>query len=153
MPEESAIQNSSKEVIQYLSKEIETTTNNMMAFRTKVSFTLLFGPFVILGVIASKGLVISLQMDWVAWIAVGGDAICFLALAFIYSIIEQHAWDKCNDWRLLIADLHKNPALALEPTKLELKYRARILYILIYSLLFLSFLAATIILVRIKVGP
>jgi hypothetical protein len=38
-----------KDVIQHLSKEIETTTNSMMAFRTRIGFGLLVGPFLLLG--------------------------------------------------------------------------------------------------------
>lgn len=68
----------SKEVIQYLSKEIETVTNNMMVFRTKIAFAVLVGPFLILVsfVVSARGYRIWLSPDWVAKVAIAIDAFC-----------------------------------------------------------------------------
>jgi len=38
-----------EKLIDYLSKEIETQTNSLMAFRERVNFAVFIGPFVLLG--------------------------------------------------------------------------------------------------------
>ncbi len=62
---ENQIEDLTSEVIQCLSKEIETTTNNATVFRSRISFAVFFGPFIILGsfVVAAKGLPIVLNRD------------------------------------------------------------------------------------------
>ena len=61
-----------REIIAYLSKEIETTTNGMMVFRSKISFAVLVGPFLILGTVvyAAKGLPISIHLGALGWSAI-----------------------------------------------------------------------------------
>jgi len=104
-----------KEVIAYLSKEIETVTNGMMVFRSKISFAVLVGPFLILGtlVYAAKGLHVSADLGASGWGAIGLVFLCYLALAFLSGRIEEDGWRQCNKWRILISDLQKDPKLAI----------------------------------------
>lgn len=105
----------SRDVIRYLSKEIETTTNNMMVFRSKIGFAVIVGPFLILGtlVYAAKGASVSITRD--GWIILAAllDVGSYLALAFLAAKIEEDAWGQCDKWRKLIADLHDKPMLMI----------------------------------------
>lgn len=38
-----------EKMVDYLSKEIETQTNNLMSFRERINFAVFIGPFVLLG--------------------------------------------------------------------------------------------------------
>lgn len=90
-----AIQDLSKEVIEHLSKEIETTTTNMMVYRSKIAFAVFLGPFLLLlAVVANtRGLSISLNLGWIATVAIGIVwCFCFLTLAFMNARIEPQAW-------------------------------------------------------------
>jgi hypothetical protein len=107
----------SREVIAYLSKEIETITNNMMVFRSKIGFAVIVGPFLILGTLVyiTKGGSLSITGDgWWIGAAVGLDLIAYLALAFLAAKIEEDAWSQCDKWRELIADLHDTPTLPIK---------------------------------------
>jgi hypothetical protein len=100
-----------KEIIEYLSKEIETVTNGMMVYRSRVSFAVFGAPFLILGTLAYafKGLNISRELHYLDWIAVGIIAFCYLALAFLSGRIEEDGWRQCNQWRKLISEFQKDP--------------------------------------------
>ena len=111
--EELPIQNLSKEVIEYLSKEIETTTTNMMVYRTKIAFVFFLGPFIILIAVVTKGLTFSLRLDSIAIAAIFVNFLCFLTLAYINARVERQAWLQCNNWRRVIARLHKNPSIRI----------------------------------------
>lgn len=107
--------NLSKDVIAYLSKEIETVTNGMMVFRSKVSFSLIVGPFVNLGTLlyAAKGISINTKLGVSAWIAIVTVLCRYLALMFLSGKIEEDGWRQCNTWRRLISDLQKDPTMEI----------------------------------------
>src|SRR5436853_7347867 len=102
-PEEREFQNTSKEVIQHLCKEIEITTNNLMIYRSKISLAIFLGPYIILGsvIVATKGL--SVTFNWNLWVIIlmFVQGACFLAFAYTNAAIEQHGWDQCHRWRRL----------------------------------------------------
>jgi hypothetical protein len=100
-----------KEIVAYLSKEIETTSNSMMVFRSRISFAVLVGPFLILGtlVYAAKGLALSRNLGTGGWIAAVIVCVCYLALAFVSGRIEEDGWRQCNVWRKLISELQQDP--------------------------------------------
>lgn len=147
----------SREVIQYLSQEIETTTNNMMVFRSKMGFAVLVGPFLILGtlVYSAKGLRFSMHFDALGIIAIFVDVGCYLALAYLTAKIEEDAWQQCDKWRRLIADLHAEPLLRIEdrsawkdPTHVKwMKWS----YLFACTLLILSFVSSLYVISRVRV--
>jgi hypothetical protein len=108
-------ENLAREIIEYLSKEIETVTNGMMVFRSRISFAVLVGPFLILGtlVYAAKGLRISTDFSVSAWTAIVVVLLSYLALAFLSGLIEEDGWRQCNKWRKLISDLQKDPTIEI----------------------------------------
>ena len=140
-------ENLTKEVMLCLSKEMETATNNMMVFRTRIGFGLLVGPFLLLGsfVVGAKGQPISFNLRWYGWVALVIVAICFLGIAVIAARIEVQAWEQCNRWRELIVALRRDPSLEIKKPDLELPNDITRGYLVGYLLLFLSVIAAVII--------
>src|SRR5438270_13292631 len=96
-PLEPPPENLTKELVQYLSKEIETTSHNIIAFRTKIGFALLVGPFLLLGslVVSAKGQPIAFNLGRLGWFAVVLIALCYFGIAFVGSEIESGAANFC----------------------------------------------------------
>lgn len=156
---EVAPDNLSKEVIEHLSREIGTTTTNMMVFRSKIAFAVFLGPFLLLLAIVAntKGLSISLNLGWNTTLIIGSVwCLCFLTLAYMNSRIEQQAWQQCNKWRQLIAQIHNDPSAILEPDKLrddlyEKRLKTQFVYVIAYAVLLLSFIMGIVFLGNLKV--
>ena len=132
------------EIINHLTKEIEILSTNIMNFRTRISFSLWIGPFLILGsVIVSapkNGLGLSIS-DRGAWIAVVLAAIAFVGLGGIAGGIEHQAWNKCNEWRRCIIRLQSDATMTekeLESFLVDEKIAKNIR--LFYEIVFLAIL-------------
>ncbi len=154
-----------RDVVQHLSKEIETTTNGMMTFRTRIGFGLLVGPFLLLGslIVGAKGQPVAIHLRWYGWLALPIVVLCYLGIAYIASEIEAQAWEQCDRWREMIGDLCKTPSIEIDYTKLRSKvlWRAKTLrripilqrdwngvttgYLVGYLLLFVTVIAAVFI--------
>ncbi len=158
------IQNLSKEVIEYLSKEIETNTTNMMVYRTKIAFVFFLGPFIILIAVVTKGVTFSLRLDRIAIAAIFVNFLCFLTLAYMNARVERQAWLQCNKWRGIIARLHNNPSVDLtcddlydklygdDPNdRLFKKWTSQLAYIVTYAVLVVSFIMSIVIISRFRV--
>jgi hypothetical protein len=147
-----------KDLVQHLSKEIETTTHNIMVFRTRIGFGLLVGPFLLLGslIVGAKGQPVTTNLKS-AWPALVVIIVCYLSIAYIASEIEAQAWEQCNKWREIIGDLCRNPPNQIDYTKLKSKplWQVWILkrewpgvtigYLVGYLLLFVAVIAAVFI--------
>lgn len=162
-------------VIAYLSKEIETTTNNLMTFRTKIAFAVLIGPFLVLGsfLVYVKGIPFSLEPGPIGWLAIGFEGGCFLIIAYVCARIEGDGWRQCNEWRQAIAALHKDPSLPLEEAmpprnvkrpRWNWKYwillrnwleerKLKCAYLVAYFLIFASLVVVVFIVSKVKVVP
>lgn len=152
-----------KDLIQHLSKEIETTSSNMMAFRTRIGFSLCIGPFLLLGslMVAAKGQPVTRLSVGYLVLAVLVIAFCYLVIAYITSEIELQALEQCNNWRNLIQQICQSPSRVIGEKELEqkLKWRFKTLgrewgpvcngvktaYFVGYFLLFVAVVAAAII--------
>lgn len=135
------------DLIQYLSKEIETTSHNIMEFRTKIGFALLVGPFLLLGslVVSAKGQPIVFNLKGWGWLAVAVIAVCYFGIAFVGSEIEAGAANYCNRYRKMIAALRSNPTLEIRQEQLEAPQHIRAGYMWGYGLLFFSVVATVFI--------
>jgi hypothetical protein len=133
-------------LIDYLSKEIETQTNNLMTFRERINFAVFIGPFVLLGAtLYGKGL------PYVHWGAITGKAWTGLTLSFVglvlsyltmgiaCSLIEVHIWKQCNKWRERIAEISSghNTGFTLEQLKFE--HRIKRGYLWVYLAMIIAF--------------
>lgn len=103
------------EMTDYLSKEIETLAKNTMDARSKISFSLLVGPFLVLGSI----IVSAPKTGWSlglhspsAWVAAGVAVLAFWTLGIIAGYIEEGAWQKCNQWRRCIIKIQNDETLS-----------------------------------------
>jgi hypothetical protein len=96
------------EMVEYLSKEIETLSTNTVNARNRISFSLWVGPFLVLGsiIVATQRTGFSPSMNsWKPWVAAALGSACFCALGYIAGQIEAGAWEKCNEWRQCIIKL------------------------------------------------
>jgi len=148
-----------KEIISYLSKEIETVNNGMMVFRSKISFAVLVGPFVILGALlyATRGLPISTSLGPGGKAAIVFVGLCYLALAFLSGLIEEDGWRQCNKWRKLISDLHKDPTMEIgnrilrtDKKNVDPGHFMKWSYLLACALMLASFASLVFILFRVR---
>lgn len=91
------------EVVKHLSREIETHSQYLTVFRSRIAFTVLVGPFVILGylLVTSKPTGASHWDHLQTWLCVA-VGVLYLALGFCGSRLDQHGTDQCNKWRRAI---------------------------------------------------
>ena len=92
-------------LIDHLSREIKTNTNNLMTFRSRVNLSVFLGPFVLLGslLIATKGVPRVMAFDRLTVAAYVGLGISYFVMGWACARIEAHMWRQCNAWRRLIA--------------------------------------------------
>ena len=161
-------------VVEYLSKEIETTINTLTTFRTKIAFAVMIGPFLGFGsfLVTAKGNRFLIESDPLVWLAIGFEGVCFLTIAYVCARIEGAGWRRCDQWRETIVALHGNPSLDLEAAmkKIEKRpswnwkrwtklsdwleqHKIKCAYLVAYFLIFASFVAVVFIISKVKVMP
>ena len=92
-------------LITHLSKEIELITNNAMIFRTRVAFTVLIGPYILLSSVfyATKGDIITLgEMTKTYSLAA---TVAYIVLGFVGGGIEWAESNRCNELRKCVLAL------------------------------------------------
>jgi len=133
-------------LIDYLSKEIETQTNNLMAFRERINFAVFIGPFVLLGAtLYGKGIphVRWAEVTRKVWIGIGlsfvGVVLSYLTMGIACSLIEVHIWKQCNKWRERIAEIScgHNKGFTLE--QLAFEHRIKRGYLWVYLAMVIAF--------------
>lgn len=132
-----------KDFIQHLSKEIETQTNAIMTFRTRIGFTVFLGPFVLLGsfMVGTKRVphIEGLTFRTIAVLVFLG--ICYLALGLVGGLIEQWVWLQCNRWRALIASLVDREDVDPNSDDVQFSHQPLLLtWMVAFTLFFVSFL-------------
>jgi hypothetical protein len=101
-----------KELLEHLSKEIQSQSEQMMTFRTRVTFLVWVGPFIIAGsyLLAVKAVPQSFSPDKIGVACLVVAAILYIVLAEVFARLEAHVWDQCNVWRSSIRELAANPS-------------------------------------------
>jgi len=100
--------NYSEDRIAQLGKEIETVMNNLMTFRTRIGFTAMTGPFIIVGsvLIATGG---KIQMPDLKepelWIAAALCLITYVILGEYGGTLDAQMTEKCDEWREAIVEI------------------------------------------------
>jgi hypothetical protein len=155
-------ENLAKEIIAYLSKEIETVTHDMMLFRSKITLSVLLGPFLILGtlVYAAKGVPFSRRLGVAEVIAVVFVCACYFAIAYVAGRIEEDGWRQCNVWRKLISELQSDPTASMNERNVR-KDKAEVdpvnwmkwSYLIAFALLLFSFFGSLFIILRVWPPP
>lgn len=138
-------------LIEYLSKEIETQSNNLMTFRERINFAVFIGPFVLLGAtLYGKGLP---HVNWQGiprgnWIVIVvsslGVILSYLTLGSVCCLIEIHIWNQCNRWRERIAEISSGLVWGFTPEKLEFKHRLKVAYRWVYLAMIVAFVSAMV---------
>lgn len=140
-------------LIEYLSKEIETHTNNLMTFRARINMAIFVGPFVLLGslLIAAKGVPRNISIN--AWTVLSGVGITisYLTIGVVCAKIESHIWRQCNTWRHLIARVASQGNVGFTEEDFTFKGSLRKGYAVAYSAMILAFLCAMQIISRIHI--
>src|SRR2546428_8205040 len=138
-----------EKLIDYLSKEIETQTNSLMAFRERVNFAVFIGPFVLLGAtLYGKGIP---RINWsgvtrAAWIGLVlsflGVICSYLTMGIACSLIEVHIWQQCNTCHGLIAEISQGNMTEFQADQVVFKERLRRGYLWVYGAMIVAFTCA-----------
>ncbi|MFN2578164.1 MAG: hypothetical protein ABR607_10790 [Pyrinomonadaceae bacterium] len=144
-----------EKLIEYLSKEIETQTNNLMAFRERINFAVFIGPFVLLGAtLYGKGLPrlhlseMNITARVVVILSFVGVILSYLTMGRACSLIEVHIWTQCNKWRARIAEISHGRDTGFTLKELEFEQKLTRGYWWVYGAMIVAF-ACTITLVLI----
>lgn len=134
------------EMIEYLSKEIETHTNSLMAFRERINFAVFIGPFALLGaMLYLKGFP---HVNWggitlKAWLGIALSLVAvilsYLTMGIACYRIEAHIWDQCNEWRERIAEISRGDRRGFAPNELKFTHDLKTGYLLVYSVMIVAF--------------
>jgi hypothetical protein len=133
-------------LIDYLSREIETQTNNLMAFRERINFAVFIGPFVLLGAtLYGKGLP---HVHWSevtvrAWVGIAVSFVfvmlSYLTLGIACSLIEVHIWKQCNKLRERIAEISSGHNTGFTLAQLKFEHRIKRGYLWVYLAMVIAF--------------
>lgn len=100
-----------KELIAHLSNEIRDTSSYLSTFRSRIAFTVLIGPFVILGSFMAFGKYTPIgtaSQGTVSIIILASACACYIALGYYGARLDKHATTQCNKWRRLIRRLSRS---------------------------------------------
>ena len=129
-------------LIDYLSKEIETHTNNLMTFRARINLSVFIGPFALVAALLFRNDIPRGINLWSAKTLIAGTllALIYLTLGWVCCSIEVQIWRKCNEWRQLIAGLSSGNITSVKPSELRIKdNKLRRAYLVVYSLMIVAF--------------
>jgi hypothetical protein len=91
------------EVIKHLSSEIQNQSQYLMTFRSRIAFTVLIGPFIVLGsVLVAAKTTAANPWDWFDTILCVCLSIVYMCIGLYGSALDQHGIDKCDDWRRML---------------------------------------------------
>ena len=118
--------NENKEkIIEQLTQEITTTSNYVLTFRSKIAFTILIGPFVILGsfIIACKGELPNITNSWAVFTGAAIASIAYFGLGIYGALLDYNASVQCNEWRKEIAAVANNERAEIAAVQTTLKLK------------------------------
>jgi len=136
-------------LVTHLSKEIETLTKNIAEFRARIALSIFLGPFILLGslLVAAKDSSGKCSAATnVVHPSLRASVVCvsvFLILGWMAGTIEEHMWDQCNKWRLLILRLIGDTSVKVEKSDLYFKKRVTLCYFIVFLLLLVGFVSTT----------
>jgi hypothetical protein len=115
LPENGDAASTRNEIIKHLPNEISKHTEYLATLRSKLAFTVLAGPFVILGyvlvTIKPTPTTNYWRWHWQQTLACTFVGVLYLLLGYYGSKIDQHGTDQCNKWRRAILKASDGKAL------------------------------------------
>jgi len=139
-------------LIDYLSKEIETQTNNLMTFRARINLAVFVGPFVLMGSLVFRNDIPRGIHLWSLKTLIPATvlALIYLTLGWVCCSIETQIWRQCNIWRKLIAEFSSGNG-SVKPDRLEFGYpKLRLAYLIVYSTMILAFVCVGILISQVQ---
>src|SRR5712692_5849524 len=128
-------------LIDYLSKEIETQTNNLMTFRARINLAVFVGPFVLMGSLVFRNDIPRGIHLWSIKTLIPATvlALIYITLGWVCCSIETQIWRKCNIWRKLIAELSSGIRSSVTADQLDFGHpKLRRAYLVVYSAMILA---------------
>lgn len=121
-------------LVAHLSKEIEMANTQLVEQRTKNNLWVAFGPFLILGGVATNDAALSslrnADSHWLAGVGLG-CIVAYMGLGWVAANVERQIWDRANKCRALLAK-----HTGIKPADLVFSSaRLRRLYLLIFGAL------------------
>ena len=140
-------------LIDYLSKEIEIHTNNLMTFRARINLAVFVGPFALVAALLFRNNIPSGINIWSAKTLIAGSllALIYLTLGWVCCSIEIQIWKQCNKWRKLIAALSSGEIKPVPADQLEFTHELRTAYMVVYSLMIVAFVCVAILISQVQV--
>lgn len=135
-------------LIDHLSQDIATHTSYLASFRSRVAFTILIGPFVLLGsfLIATKGEIPAVHLGLYDWAAIVVTCLCYLTLGVYGATLDKHVVQQCNTWRTQIELLHEDSSNKIGDIRFEHKNQV-IAYFTALALVLVAFVAIVYVLI------
>jgi len=140
------------ELIDYLSKEIETQTTSLMTFRARINLAVFVGPFVLMASLVFRN---DIPRGFHLWSVKTLTpaivlALIYLTLGWVCCSIETQIWRQCNIWRKLIAELSSGKD-SVKPGQLDFVYpKLRLAYLVVYSAMILAFVCVGILISQVQ---
>jgi len=137
-----------QELIKHLSSEIATEMRYLATLRTRVVFTVLTGPFIIIGslLVAYKG-PLTLTTSHRTTVAVWSALLAYFGLGLYGAMFDFHSTNQCNKWRKAIASLLEGKDVA--ESDLHFEHYARTAYLTGFFLVMVAFLALVFLIMQI----
>lgn len=110
-------------LIEHLSQDITTHTSYLASFRSRVAFTVLIGPLVLLGsfLIATKGEIPAVSLGLYDYGAIVVACLCYLILGVYGATLDKHVIQQCNTWRTQIESLRQDSSSKIGDISFEHK--------------------------------
>jgi hypothetical protein len=158
----------SEDIIKHISGEIIAEMAYLASIRTRVGFTVLTGPFIVVGsvLVAFKGPVDF--KDWhnpILWWSLGGAFVSYMIASLYFAMIDHHTTRQCNQWRDTIVDLLQGKKLKERMLKaglfrkertvssLHFEHYAQFAYPLGFLIICLAFISVTSIIMQLRPVP
>jgi hypothetical protein len=130
-------------IIEYLSSEISNHTEYLSTFRSRIAFSVLIGPFLILGsfAVANHERTFEIVSDWKCATAALIACACYVALGFWGAKLDGHVTKQCDKWRKAIAKVAGGSQIS--ESDLIFEHWPRTAYVGVVLLTLIAFVAIT----------
>ena len=131
-----------EEVIKHLSSEITSEMEYLASLRTRLAFTVLTGPFIIVGsvLIAFRGpLVFRGSHGRVIFVAGAVALLSYMLLAVYCAFLDNHSTGQCNKWRRAIVSLLNGKNV--DESELVFKHYAFRAYLSVFAIVVVAFVS------------
>lgn len=89
---------------------------NLMTFRTRIGFSVLLGPFIVMGsvLIATEGRLVRPTLDWYFGTAVCAAAMAYFGLGVYGAMLDKQMTRQCDRWRKAIIAISQDTEPSLD---------------------------------------